>query len=86
MARCTYHIMNPATRERSMITWDRDHGQVWGPMAHSIRAKAKECEETVLSWAPGIIDSTAPHLRSDHGLLCLLREIGWEFAPPTRRG
>ena len=77
----TYRIANRVTREHSTITWDRQQGQVWGPMAHTIRAKAKECEEVVLSFAPGTIDSTAPHLKSDHGLLCLLQELGWEFAP-----
>jgi hypothetical protein len=81
MAIFTYRIANPTTRECSTIAWDRQLGQVWGPMAHSIRAKAKECEAVVLSFAPGTIDSTAPHLKSDHGLLCLLQELGWEFAP-----
>ena len=84
MASFTYHIINPATQERCTVTWDREQGQVWGPLADTIRAKARECEETVLSWAPGTIDSTAPHLKSDHGLLCVLYQLGWEFAPGAR--
>lgn len=80
----TYRIVNPITREHSTITWDRQQGQVWGPMATTLRAKARECEKTTLSRAPGMIDSRAPHLKSDHGLLCLLHEIGWEFAPRAK--
>ncbi|RMF85504.1 MAG: hypothetical protein D6739_04390 [Nitrospirae bacterium] len=85
MAAYTYHVVHRATGERATVTWDREQGQVWGPLAPAVRAKARECAGRVLTLCPGVLDSEPPHLRSDHGLLCLLAELGWEFAPAAPR-
>jgi len=79
MAAYTYQIVHRASRRRTTVTWDREQGQVWGVVAGDVRRTADECAENILSIAPGTLDSVAPHLKSDHGLLCLLDRLGWEF-------
>lgn len=80
MAAYTYQIVHRTSRRQASVTWDRAHGQVWGTLAGEVRAKAQECNDQVLTVAAGTLDSTAPHLKSDHGLLCILDRLGWEFA------
>ena len=80
MATYTYRIVHRISRRYTTVTWDREHGQVWGPLAGAVRRTAFECADDVLSVVPGTLDSVAPHLKSDHGLLCLLDRLGWEFA------
>jgi len=84
MAAYTYQIVHRASRRHTTVTWDREQGQVWGSVAGDVRRTANECADNVLSIAPGILDSVSPHLKSDHGLLCLLDRLGWEF--DTARG
>ncbi len=84
MAAYTYQIVHRTTRRYATVTWDREHGQVWGPIAPEVRRTAVELADSVLSVVPGTLDSEAPHLKSDHGLLCLLDRLGWEFAPVRR--
>ncbi|HBB40389.1 MAG: hypothetical protein COW73_00545 [Nitrospirae bacterium CG18_big_fil_WC_8_21_14_2_50_70_55] len=80
MAAYTYQIVHRTTRQHASVTWDREHGQVWGPVAAEVRQAADECGASVLTCLPGTLDSIAPHLKSDHGLLCILDHLGWEFA------
>jgi len=84
MAAYTYQIVHRTSRRHATVTWDREQGQVWGPIAPEVRQTASRYAESVLTIAPGTLDSVAPHLKSDHGLLCILDRLGWEFARGTR--